>query len=219
MPYKKQSSERVLRASGARTRSQLLDVAARLFKAHGLAAVTVAQIAQEAGAFPNQITYYFRTKDAMFVEAACREMLHVAQGIEHAATRTKTPETYTDTLVKSVLQSDGLVFFIEALSLAQRQPSLAPLVGRTIERLHAEGARAFSEMVARRGWTLNEPESLVARRYWALVIGVALRDTACGLSPQHSLDEVRALLRLPSSAAPASTPAAPLKLIASKHHA
>ena len=35
--------------------------------------------AAAADAFPSQITYYFRTKEALFVEAACRDMLYVAR--------------------------------------------------------------------------------------------------------------------------------------------
>jgi len=48
-------------------RSRLLDTASRLFKEQGLAAVSIADIAAAANAFPSQITYYFHTKEALFV--------------------------------------------------------------------------------------------------------------------------------------------------------
>src|SRR5262245_3088200 len=85
---------RATRTAGQRTRSRLLDEAARLFKAQGLSAVSIADIAAAADAFPSQITYYFRTKEALFVEAACRDVLHVALAAEQAAHRTATPEDY-----------------------------------------------------------------------------------------------------------------------------
>ncbi|HEX7945017.1 MAG TPA: TetR family transcriptional regulator, partial [Phenylobacterium sp.] len=63
-------------------RSRLLDAAVVLFKEKGASGVAVAEIAAAAGAYPSQVTYYFRTKEALFVEAACREVLYVARQAE-----------------------------------------------------------------------------------------------------------------------------------------
>src|SRR5687768_3550258 len=76
---------RAVREPGKRMRSRLLDAAVELFKLKGLSAVSVAEIAAAAGAYPSQVTYYFRTKEALFVEAACREVLYVARQAELAA--------------------------------------------------------------------------------------------------------------------------------------
>ena len=76
---------RATRMAGRQMRSRLLDEAARLFKEQGLAAVSIAAIAAAADAFPSQITYYFRTKVALFVEAACRDVLYVARAAISAA--------------------------------------------------------------------------------------------------------------------------------------
>src|SRR5687768_9140570 len=75
---------RATRSAGRRMRSRLLDAASTLFKAHGLAGASVTAIAGAADAFPSQVTYYFRTKEALFVEAACRDMLHIAERVETA---------------------------------------------------------------------------------------------------------------------------------------
>src|ERR1043166_4730471 len=64
---------RATRTAGRRMRSLLLDGASRLFKEKGLAGTSISDIAAAADAFPSQITYYFRTKEALFVEAACRD--------------------------------------------------------------------------------------------------------------------------------------------------
>src|ERR1041385_1278106 len=76
---------RATRTAGRRMRSLLLDGASRLFKERGLAGTSISDIAAAADAFPSQITYYFHTKEALFVEAACRDMLYVARSAEQAA--------------------------------------------------------------------------------------------------------------------------------------
>lgn len=58
---------RATRTAGRQMRSRLLDGASRLFKERGLAGTSISDIAAAADAFPSQITYYFRTKEALFV--------------------------------------------------------------------------------------------------------------------------------------------------------
>src|SRR5262249_59164474 len=82
---------RATREAGREMRSRLLDAASMLFKDRGLSAVSVADIAAAADAFPSQITYYFRTKEALFVEAACRDVLYAGSAAEEAAARARAP--------------------------------------------------------------------------------------------------------------------------------
>ena len=131
---------RATRSAGREMRSRLLDGASRLFRERGLSGTSISDIAAAADAFPSQITYYFRTKEALFVEAACRDMLYVARAAEQAALQAHTPRDYTRALVESVTATDSVAFFAEALTLTRRRQDLAPLVERTIERLHGEGA-------------------------------------------------------------------------------
>ena len=93
---------RATRSAGRQMRSRLLDGASRLFRERGLAGTSISDIAAAADAFPSQITYYFRTKEALFVEAACREMLYVARAAEQAALQADTPRDYTRALVETV---------------------------------------------------------------------------------------------------------------------
>src|SRR5262245_27304197 len=92
-------SVRATRTAGQKMRSRLLDVASALFKAHGLNGTSITAIAGAADAFPSQVTYYFRTKEALFVEAACRDILHIAERVEKAAARARTPKAYTKAVV------------------------------------------------------------------------------------------------------------------------
>src|SRR5437764_8853482 len=155
---------RATRTAGRRMRSLLLDGASRLFKEKGLAGTSISDIAAAADAFPSQITYYFRTKEALFVEAACRDMLYVARAAEQAALQAHTPREYTHALAETVTATDSVAFFAEALTLTRRRPDLAPLVERTIERLHGEGLRAYSNQIERHGWnTLGGPDATARR--------------------------------------------------------
>ena len=193
---------RAVREPGKRMRSRLLDAAVELFKAKGAGGVAVAEIAAAAGAYPSQVTYYFRTKEALFVEAACREVLYVARQAEAAAAGALSGSDYNRRLVETVIGSPGLALFVEALSLTRRRQDLAPLVERTFERLHAEGDRAYADARRRRGWSAAEDAATVARRFWTLALGVALREGATETTVADAVEEMTALLRHEPVAAP-----------------
>jgi AcrR family transcriptional regulator len=200
---------RATRSAGRRMRSLLLDGASRLFRERGLAGTSISDIAAAADAFPSQITYYFRSKEALFVEAACRDMLYVARSAEQAALKAETPRDYTLALVETVTATDSVAFFAEALTLTRRRPDLAPLVERTIERLHAEGMRAYAEQIERHGWrSLRDPDAS-SRRFWALAIGVVVEGFAMGRSPDEMAAE---MLRVLGDQA-TTRPAARLRLV------
>src|SRR5712691_4025401 len=176
---------RATRTAGRQMRSRLLDAASRLFKERGLAAGSIADIAAAADAFPSQITYYFRTKEALFVEAACRDVLYVARAAEQHAGKQLSPADYARALVDSVMGSAAVGFFVEAMTLTRRRQDLAPLVERTVERLHAEGLRAYAAELAARGWPsrLNPEES--SWGFCTIEIGVSLKGQALHLSPDE----------------------------------
>lgn len=185
---------RATRSAGRKMRSLLLDAASPLFRERGLAGTAITDIAAAANAFPSQITYYFRTKEALFVECACRDLLYLARATEQAALKARTPREYTHALAETVTASDSIAFFAEALTLTRRRQDLAPLVERTIERLHSEGARAYAGQVARHGWrSLRAPDES-SRRFWAVAIGVILEGYAMGRSPEALCAEMLRVL-------------------------
>src|SRR3954466_15787496 len=201
---------RATRSAGRQMRSRLLDGASRLFREHGLSGTSISDTAAAANAFPSQITYYFRTKEALFVEAACRDMLYLARATEQAALQAHTPREYTQALAETVTAADSVAFFAEALTLTRRRQDLAPLVERTIERLHSEGARAYASQVARQGWrSLRAPDES-SRRFWAVAIGIILEGYAMGRSPEALCTE---MLRVLGEQAKSDHDAAPLRLV------
>src|SRR3954462_2257176 len=133
------SYPRATRAAGKQTRRALLDAAGRLFSERGLADVSSAEIARAAGVFPSQVTYYFGSKDALFVEAACRGVLYAAADVERAGSRARSPRGYVRAIVRSALDSPAVLTFMEAALLARTRPELAQRVRETFSRLHTEG--------------------------------------------------------------------------------
>ncbi len=206
---------RATRSAGRKMRSLLLDAASPLFRERGLSGTAIADIAAAANAFPSQITYYFRTKEALFVECACRDLLYLARATEQAALKARTPRDYTHALAQTVTASDSIAFFAEALTLTRRRQDLAPLVERTIERLHGEGARAYASQVARHGWrSLRAPDES-SRRFWAVAIGVILEGYAMGRSAEALCAE---MLRVLGEQAKSTGDSARLRLVDDASH-
>lgn len=183
---------RATRESGRRTRSALLDAAARLFADHGLGGVSLAGIAAAADAFPSQVTYYFGSKEALFVEAASREMLHAAASVEAAGRRARTPGSYVRAMAARALDDGALLLFADALLLCRHRADLRPLAGRTLDRLHREGARALAERCAATGWQLAAAPDVIARAFWAVLLGLVLEAAGSGSTPDP--DAVQAAL-------------------------
>ncbi|KJC55217.1 transcriptional regulator [Bradyrhizobium sp. LTSP849] len=201
---------RATRSAGRKMRSLLLDAASPLFREQGLSGTSITDIVAAADAFPSQITYYFGTKEALFVECACRDLLYLARATEQAALKARSPREYTHALAETVTASDSIAFFAEALTLTRRRQDLAPLVERTIERLHSEGARAYASQVARHGWrSLRAPDES-SRRFWAVAVGVILEGYAMGRSPDQLCAE---MLRVLGEQAKSTGDAARLRLV------
>jgi AcrR family transcriptional regulator len=198
---------RATRAAGRRTRRALLDAAAVLFAERGFSGVSLADIAAVSGTFPSQVTYYFGSKEALFVEAASRDVLHLAARVEAAGARAASREQYARVMAREALRSRALLTFAEALLLARQRPELGPLVARTVDRLHTEGARAVHARCAAAGWSLWAPAEAVARDFWAVVLGLVLTRAGSGGALDHSAAEgaVLAALAVEYPHKPAST--------------
>ena len=131
-------------------------------------------------------------------------MLYVGRAAEQHAGKQLSPADYTRALVDSVMGSDAVGFFVEAMTLTRRRQDLAPLVERTVERLHAEGLRAYAAEMAARGWHSRLDPETSARRFWTIAIGVTLEGQAMGRSPDELAAEMLRLLGPQADAPPAA---------------
>lgn len=190
--------ERAVRAGSQQTRRDILLVASRLFAERGFAEVSAIEVAAAAGVFPNQVTYYFGGKDGLFVEAAGRLILEAGQAAEIAAQKARSVSEYRKVLAASVLGPGlpAVLAFIEAMLIARRRPDLAPQIKATLDRLHEEGARATSEILARKRWRMKTSAAVAAQNFWATMTGVALQMVASGATTIGSGVDALALVEL-----------------------
>jgi hypothetical protein len=115
-----------------------------------------------------------------------------------------------------VTATDSVAFFAEALTLTRRRQDLAPLVERTIERLHGEGLRAYAGQIERHGWnTLRDPDA-TSRRFWAVAIGVMVEGYAMGRSADELSNEMLRVLGEQATAKSAGD-SARLRLVGAPH--
>jgi AcrR family transcriptional regulator len=170
----------------------LLEVAVELFTTRG-PDVAVTAIAAEADCFPSQVTYYFGSKEALLVEAACRELVHLGARAEEAAAASPDARAYIRILVEVVAPAPALSLIIEAMALTRRRPELAPMIAETFDRLHREGARAYATQQTQRGWA-HAGAVVGSKRFWTLALGVSLRIAATGGDPHACVAEMLAVL-------------------------
>jgi AcrR family transcriptional regulator len=99
----------------ARTRQSVLDAARRLFFAHGYAATSLQDIADELGVAKANVYYYFRTKDSLMAELLAERIRDLATVLADASAIEER-----DTRAQHLI--DG---FVEQVVIAHR--SLAPV--------------------------------------------------------------------------------------------
>ncbi|MBR0828616.1 TetR family transcriptional regulator [Bradyrhizobium manausense] len=176
------NADRAVRAGSQQTRREILLVACRFFAERGYAGVSVHQVAEAAGVFPNQLTYHFGSKDGLFIEAAGRLILEAGQAAETAARSARSVTKYRQELTDCILR-DGLpaiLTFIEAMLIARRRPDLAPQIKATLVGLHEQVGRATSEVILQGPWEMGMPPETAAQNFWADIMGKALQSIAAG---------------------------------------
>ncbi|GAA4390964.1 TetR/AcrR family transcriptional regulator C-terminal domain-containing protein [Tsukamurella soli] len=204
-------ARRASRAAGQQTRSALLHAATELFVSDG-DAVPLSRICAQAGAHPNQVTYYFGSKEALFVEVACAAVLRAGRHAEEAALRADTVRAYTHALVATLFdrEVDGVRLFVEAMLLAGRRPEHQPAIDAALGTLYAAGERALMDTLVRTGWELRAHAAIEARAFWSAVFGVVVQKHATagaiGTSLEDAVTVVFTSLQIPESVLDAPVP-------------
>ncbi|MBP2706389.1 TetR family transcriptional regulator [Microbispora sp. RL4-1S] len=162
------------RSRGRRTRAQLLDRAVALFAERGFGAVSVAEIAAAAGAHPNQVTYYFGSKDALFVQAAFLMLLRDAERLEPVGRRQRTPATFRAALARAALALPAVPVAVQAMALARYRTELQPLAQQNLTLLFRQAERYLTAVLDRHDWVIDRPADVEARTFWSAVLGARL---------------------------------------------
>ena len=162
------------RTRGRRTRALILERAAVLFAERGFDSVSVSEIAAAAGAHPNQITYYFGSKDALFVHAAFLILLRDAERLEPVGRRQRTPEAFRAALARTALALPAVPFAVQAMSIARRRPELRPVAQQNLALLFHQAQRYLTAILERHDWVIDRPANVEARTFWSAVLGARL---------------------------------------------
>ncbi|AZG47630.1 TetR/AcrR family transcriptional regulator C-terminal domain-containing protein [Gordonia insulae] len=192
------------REAGKATRKALLSAATDVFVEHGETA-SIAQICRQADAYPNQVTYYFGSKEQLFVEVACAAVLRAGRHAEEAATQAATVREYTSTLVSSLLgpQARNVELFTTAMLLVSRRPDLRERISDTLRTLHERGEEALMRTLVRTGWQLRAGIDVEAKAFWSAIFGLVIQQAAAGSQPDSSLEDAVAIvftnLQIPES--------------------
>ncbi len=136
----------------------------------------MSQIAAAAGAFPNQVTYYFGSKEGLFVEVAFRSLLREAAMLEKAARFAATPEQFSLALSGAAAQMTSVISVAEALLIVRRRPELSRIAQYGINVLFRQSEGYLARTLTTRGWTCTRPLEREVRTFWRAVVGSALFD-------------------------------------------
>lgn len=183
------------RESGRQTRDALFAAATELFLEHG-DGVAITQICAAAGAHPNQVTYYYGSKERLFVEVACAAVLRAGKRAEDDAATAETVGDYTEKLVGSLLGAGApsVELFVEAMLMTGRRGELRDLITDTLRTLHSSGEDALIRTLMRTGWQLRAGIDVEAKAFWSAIFGLVIQKTATGESFGYSLEEAVAVI-------------------------
>ncbi|MGW9413349.1 TetR/AcrR family transcriptional regulator C-terminal domain-containing protein [Arthrobacter cupressi] len=159
---------------GRATRRRLIETAARLGRERHGVQLSVAEIAKAAGAFPNQVTYYFGSKDSLLVHAAFLALLHDTRRIERIGRQAPDAAAFRRNIARAVLALPSLPSVAGALASGIAKAELAPVVDQHLHLLFRQSERFVSQLVDSRGWSLGRPIDVEARTFWSAALGAAL---------------------------------------------
>lgn len=162
------------RERGRSTRYRIIEQTAQLCTRQPGTEPSVAQIAAAAGVFPNQVTYYFGSKDSLLVHAAFLGLLHDAEAIESVGLRTADAASFRAEIARAVLAMPSLPSVARALAAAISRPALAPVVDKHLGLLFGQSARYLRRLMQERGWRLERTPETEARTFWSAALGAVL---------------------------------------------
>jgi AcrR family transcriptional regulator len=155
--------------------------------------VSVAEIANAAGLFPNQVTYHFGSKDSLLVHAAFLGLLHDTRRIERIGRQAPDAAAFRRNIARAVLAMPSLPSVARALATGISKPELAPVVDQHLQLLFRQSERFVSRLLDSRGWRARRPLDVEARTFWSTALGAVLLVRAGAQGTNDDLDLAGAL--------------------------
>lgn len=159
---------------GHATRTRLVETAARLGRERHGAPLSVADIADAAGVFPNQITHHFGSKDSLLVHAAFFALLHDTRRVERIGRRAADAAAFRRNIARSILALPSLPLVAGALAIGITRADLAPVIDQHLHLLFRQSERYLGELIERRGWDIERALHHEVRTFWSAALGGAL---------------------------------------------
>jgi len=150
--------------------------------------LSVAEIAREAGVFPNQVTYHFGSKDSLLLQAAFLVLLHETRRVERIGRRAPDAAAFRRNVSRAVLALPSLPLVAKALATGIAKPELAPVVDQHLHLLFRQSERFLGQLLDSRGWTAERPLGEEARTFWSTALGAALLSRAGADGTADDLD-------------------------------
>jgi hypothetical protein len=134
----------------------------------------VATIARAADAYPHQITYYFGSKDCLFVHAAMSTLLRDAARLESVGHRRRTPETFRSALARTALALPSIPQAVQAMAIARERPELHSTAQLYLTILFRQAEHYLVALLDRRRWAVDREPATEVRTFWSAVLGARL---------------------------------------------
>lgn len=173
---------------GHSTRQRILESAEKLYLSLPSHDVSVAAIAAAAGVFPNQVTYYFGSKDSLLIHAAFLALLHDAERVEAVGNTPHTPSRFCTAVARTVLLLPSLPIVVRALAVGASRDHLAPVVNQHLDLLFRQSERYLARLLRQRGWDTKRPISIEVRTFWSAAFGAVLLSQAGAAGTANDLD-------------------------------
>ncbi len=147
---------RPARPDNAVARDNLLDVATALFAAKGVAATTIAHIAQQAGVTPAMVHYYFKNRDQLIEQVIIERVLPVIAFV-WAPVPLETPASHDAAKLTHRVIVEIVTRLVQSASERPWLPSLwihevvnegGQLREGVLRQLPAEHIKAFGKLIA-----------------------------------------------------------------------
>ncbi|SDQ21986.1 TetR/AcrR family transcriptional regulator C-terminal domain-containing protein [Leucobacter chromiiresistens] len=180
---------------GVDTRRRIRDAAMTLFRDRKSADVTVSELAEAAGVYPNQITHHFGSKDALYIDAAFGLLLLDTERLQKAGRRAPTPDALRRVLARTALTMPSTTVVVSALGLARGNPMVQPAIEAGLGLLFRRSERFLERVQREHGWTTDQGIDRATKTFWSAVFGAVLISQA-GFPGGPSSVDVAATLSL-----------------------
>lgn len=180
------------------TRTLIRTAAAALVLERTPAELTVKQVAEAAGVFPNQVTHHFGSKDQLYVAAAFSRFLRDTSRLPRAVRSARTTEAFAAAITRTALTMPSLDSVVSSLALARNNPALQDVVSGYLRLLLSRSERFLEAETTTRGWGTAHGVRSSAKTFWTSIFGSALAHGA-GFAGASDDIEIAAGLALTTS--------------------